>query len=240
MNHRLVLCLAFAAAFVWSTVSPPSASAATSGVPADTNIVFTSPHETQLAETSTATDRNAACLDLLLSNNGFGLGGIYRHQYGDNLYGTLSFSISEAKDPHEVEYVDWYGQTFVPGKMNRFLLMPLLIGVQYRLFADDIVDDFRPFITGGLGPTLIFSTPYNREFFSALGYGQAHYTAGAFIGAGAYFGAEAERLSAINIRYYFVTIPNGVPSLQNLDNGYISKLKDFGGFFITFSFGSLL
>ena len=203
----------------------------------DSNIVFESPNKNLITPQQTAYLADAGGIDILLSNSGFGLGGFYRHQYTDELFGTLSIGFSEVNDPNEVQEVDIYGQTYVPGKINRFLLIPLLAGVQYRLFADDILDNFRPYVNAAVGPSMVFATPYSREFFNSIRYGQAHYTAGGFVGFGAYFGSDRGTLTGINIRYYYEYFPQGIDSMQNPD-GTIEKMKDFGGFFITLNFGS--
>ena len=207
-------------------------------VSADTNIVFTSPDKNLVTPQKVVSLVDAWGVDILVSNNGFGLGGFLRHEYSEDLSGTMTIAFSEAKDNNEVEYVDYYGETYVPGKINRFILIPLHFGVQYRLFAEDIMDNFRPYVNAAVGPTLVFSSPYSREFFNSLGYGQAHYTLGGYIGFGAFFGSGHETLSGVNIRYYFEPIVGGIDSMMNSD-GSISKKKDFGGFFITFNFGSL-
>ena len=204
----------------------------------DTNIVFESPNKNLITSQQTASLVDAGGIDILLSNDGFGLGGFYRHQYTDELFGTLSIGFSEAKDANEVEQITIYGQTFVPGKINRFLFIPLHVGVQYRLFADDILDNFRPYINAAVGPSLVFSTPYDREFFNSIRYGQAHYTAGGYVGFGAYFGSDRGTLTGVNIRYYYEYFQQGINSMQNND-GTIEKKKDFGGFFITLNFGSM-
>jgi hypothetical protein len=178
--------------------------------------------------------RNALGLDLLVSNSGFGLGAFYRRQYTDDLYGFGTFSISEAKDDREVEQYDYFtGQTFVPGKVNRFLLLPLIFGVQNRLFREDIADNFRPYITAALGPTLVYSAPYDREFFNSLGHGQAHYTVGGYVGFGAFFGLEPSNLIGVSFRYYFVPVKNQIESLEGI------YMKQFGGFFITINIGTM-
>ena len=174
--------------------------------------------------------------DLLVSTNGFGLGTFFRHEYSDNTAGYIDFSISESKDDDEVEYVDIYGQTFVPNKLNRFLLMPLFFGVQQRLFKDDILDNFRPYINAAAGPTMIFVFPYHDEYFSALGNGHPQYTYGGYIGFGAFFGAERSSLFGLDLRYYYIPYAGGIASMQRV-NGVITK-DQFGGFYITFNFGS--
>jgi hypothetical protein len=178
--------------------------------------------------------RNALGIDLLVSNSGFGLGGFYRRQYSDDLYGFATLSISEAKDDREVEVYDYFrGEFFTPGKVNRFILVPLFIGVQKRLFREEVADNFRPYVTAALGPTLVYSAPYDREFFNSLGHGQAHYTLGGYVGFGAFFGVESGNLVGVSFRYYFVPLKNQVESLQNVYK------KQFGGFFITLNVGTV-
>jgi len=177
--------------------------------------------------------KHAWGVDILLSTNGIGLGTFYRHEYSDNFSGFMEFSISEAADENEVEYIDYYtSQTFTPGKINRFLVLPLYIGVQQRLFKDDIVDNFRPYITAAAGPTMIYVFPYDMEYFQALGKGRPKYTLGGYIGGGVYFGSERSTLLGLNIRYYIVPVSGGIRSMTN------TIKKQFGGFYITLSFGS--
>lgn len=177
---------------------------------------------------------NAWGIDLMVSTNGFGLGTFYRHEYSDETSSFIDFSISEAKDDEEVDYIDIYGNSFTPGKVNRFLILPLFIGLEKRLFKDDILDNFRPYVNAAAGPAMIYVFPYNQEYFSALGKGQPKYTLGGYFGIGAFFGSERSNLLGLNLRYYYLPYFSGLESLQN-----VSK-KQFGGFFITLNFGSTL
>jgi hypothetical protein len=179
------------------------------------------------------TPKNSWGGDIMLSMNGVGLGTFFRHEYTEDLSGFASFSISGSGDDNEIEYVDYYtGQTYTPGKVNRFLILPLLVGVQQRLFRDDIMDNFRPFVSAAMGPTMIYVFPYNREYFTALKYGRARYTIGGYIGAGAYFGSQSSSLMGLNLRYYFIPYGGGIQSMTN------TKKTQFGGFFLSLSFGS--
>lgn len=191
-------------------------------------------HQEQSMPDSAKDKHNAWGVDILVSDNGFGLGGFYRRIYSRPFSGFISFSISEVKDDQEREVVNIFtGQTFVPGKVNRFLLLPLYAGVQYRLFSEEIMDNFRPYLTLALGPSIVYSAHYDREFFSSLGHGQAHYTVGGYIGLGAFFGFVSDNLMGLSARYYFVPLKNGIESLQGVYK------KEFGGFYITFNFGSM-
>ena len=223
------------------------------------NIQFTSPRTDSLHQNTLTTEnepqvfRNAWGIDILISNGGFGLGGFYRREFSDEWFGFASLSVSESKDDREVEQFDLYTNTsYVPGKLNRFLVLPLTFGIQHRLFKDEITENFRPYINAGAGPTMIYVTPFTQitdnggtpqfqqvEFFNALGRGRPHYTLGAFIGFGANFGAEKSNLFGVNFRYYFTYLfGNGLPSLYSLVDGSVAATKkDFGGFFITLNVG---
>jgi hypothetical protein len=196
---------------------------------------------------------NAWGLDVLISNDGFGLGTFYTRVFTQDLYGFITLSISEAKDDREVEFTDFYGNSFVPGKLNRFLVVPLTFGVQRRLFREEIVETFRPYVNAGAGPALIYSAPFTEitelpsggltfkqvEFFESLGKGSANYTLSGYIGVGANFGADRSNLFGVNFRYYFTYLfGDGIPALYDTETGKPAKNQtSFGGFFITLNVG---
>jgi hypothetical protein len=170
--------------------------------------------------------------DLMFGEGGFGLGTFYRLHLQDNLTGFIDFSISESKDSREVEYVDIFGNTYSPGKKNRVFLLPLNIGIQYRLFSRSLTDNFRPYLSAGVGPTAVVYTPYDEEFFVSFAKAKAKYAAGGYIGLGANFGLSKKNLMGINFRYSIVHLfDKGVESLEN------SYRKDFGHFYLALNLG---
>lgn len=218
----------------------------------DTTIIF-QPSRPDLIRVDDFDQRSSAWgFDIMLSNNGFGAGGFYRHEFSPVFSGILTLAISDVKDDAEVEYFDYWGNSFVPGKKNRLIMIPLIAGVQYRLFRDDIMENFRPYISGGIGPTMMFVAPYSFaknftdsslginvtyseevEFFESLGSGQAKYTIGGYLAAGAYFGAPFGTLVGLSLRYYFVPFPQGIEIMEG-----VPPVKNFGGFYITLNIGS--
>ena len=197
----------------------------------DSTIIFGTMEPSPGANAPDRTFHTAMGVDFLVSTNGFGMGTFYRHEYSDNFAGFIDLSVSEAKDDDEREYIDYFGNRFTPGKVNRFLLLPIYIGIQKRMFDEEIMDNFRPFVTAAVGPTMIYVFPYNEEYFSALGKGRFKYTVGGYIGAGAYFGSERSSLLGLNLRYYFIPYPGGLESLQNVQK------KQFGAVYISLTFG---
>lgn len=178
--------------------------------------------------------QNAWGVDIMFGEGGFGLGTFYRRELSENFTLFTDFSISEAKDEKEIEYYDYYGRPYVIGKKNRIFIIPLVLGAQYRIFKGVLSDNLRPYINAGLGPTMVATTPYEREFFKSIGYAQAQYTLGGYIGFGANFGMDQSRLMGINLRYYVVHFFNdGVEGLKG------RRIKNLGGFYLTINIGSM-
>jgi len=175
---------------------------------------------------------NILGMDIMFSEGGFGLGGFYRRELSRKVTLFGDFSISEAKDEKEFEYVDYYGQKFTVGKKNRVFLLPVNFGVHYRLFENTITDNLRPYINAGVGPTFVVTTPYNQEFFKAFGDAQMHYALGSYIGFGANIGLDTQNLIGLNFRYYYIGFFD--EGVESLDGRY---QKNLGGFFVTINLG---
>lgn len=178
---------------------------------------------------------NAFGLDIMFSEGGFGFGSFYRRQLSQKFTFFSDFSISEAKDEKEFEYYDFYtNQTYTVGKKNRVFLLPLNFGMQYRLFENVISDNLRPYLNAGVGPTMVVTTPYDREFFNAFGKAHAQYALGSYFGFGANFGLDKSSLVGINVRYYVIHFfDKGVESLHGRFK------KNLGGVYLTINIGTM-
>lgn len=175
---------------------------------------------------------NTIGLDIMFSEGGFGFGGFYRHQLSEKFTLFADFSLSEAKDEREFEYVDIFGQSYTVGKKNRIFIVPVNFGTHYRLFENVISDNLRPYINAGVGPTIVVTTPYNQEFFKAFGDAKTHYAFGSYVGLGANIGTDTRNLIGINLRYYIISFfDEGVESLEGRFK------KTLGGFFVTINIG---
>jgi len=175
---------------------------------------------------------NSWGVDLMFGEGGFGLGAFIHKNFTPVITGFADISFSESKDEREVEYVDWYGNTFVLGKENRVFLIPLNFGLQYRLFYNVLTDNLRPYINAGVGPTFVVSTPYNEEFFSSFGKAKMHYAVGGYVGIGANFGISKRNLAGVNVRYYYVHLFD--KGVENMTNKF---RKNLGHFYLTLNLG---
>lgn len=201
----------------------------------DTVIIFGAVQPLIENEHSANALRSAWGIDAIFSGNGFGAGVFYFKELSANTFGFVDLGMSGAQNQDEFEQYDYYsGQYYVPGKINRIYMFPLMVGLQFRVFKESLSESFRPFAQAGIGPTFIVSTPYDREFFNAFGHSQSFTRAGGFVGVGAYFGSNPKSLTSVNVRYYI--IPFGGNGLESIAG---SPITNFGGLFLSLSFGFL-
>jgi hypothetical protein len=64
----------------------------------DSSIVFTPSNQKLIQKTTYEPYRSAWGIDLMLSNNGFGAGLFYRHEFSDVLAGFVQLAISDVKE----------------------------------------------------------------------------------------------------------------------------------------------
>ena len=175
---------------------------------------------------------NSWGMDIMFGEGGFGVGTFLRKQFSPSLTGFIDLSISESKDDREIELIDIFGQTTTRGKVNRVFILPVNFGAQYRLFATQITDNLRPYINAGVGPTMVVTTPYAKEFFKAFGDAKVKLAAGGYVGFGANFGLSKSNLVGINVRYYVIHMfDDGVENLEG------RLRKTLGHFYLTINLG---
>ncbi|MFN8359087.1 MAG: hypothetical protein U0264_04150 [Candidatus Kapaibacterium sp.] len=197
----------------------------------DTTIVFPSPRPLLSEQQSARMLRQGLGVDVIFSSNGFGAGVFYQRIFSETLSGFVNLGVSGARNTDEIEYYDPYAQrTFIPFKINRLYIFPLTVGAQYRLFADNIAETLRPYVSAGLGTTFVVAAPYEYEFFQSLGHANTYTRFGGFVGVGANFGAISKSMMGVNARYYF--IPFGGDGIESIKD---SPIHDFGGLFLSLS-----
>lgn len=170
--------------------------------------------------------------NLLFSGSGYGFGLYYERKFTPTFSGFIDVAFSGARkgdeleifnrDPSSVHYLSFY----VPNKINRVWHMPTMIGVKKEVFSQALFNNFRPFVNAGVGPTLIMTTPYDQEFFSAFGDAGFHTAFGGFVGIGAELSETSPGLG-FNARYYYLPKDPGVESLEG------EPITNFGGVFLT-------
>lgn len=199
----------------------------------DSTIVFTSPRPLLVLDRKDLQKSNYWGLSLILSNNGFGVGGFYEHNLSRNISFFTNLYISGARNTDEFEYYDpWTGQIFIPGKINRIYIFPLTFGISQSFLTGLFNTNFTPYINLGIGPTFILTTPYEKEFFSSFQYARFYVRLGIFIGTGV--NIPVTDLSYIGISARQFWIPFGGNGLESVKD---KPITDFGGFFLGLNFG---
>ena len=167
------------------------------------------------ADTSSASFGTSGGFSILLTEYGFGLGGLFRGAVGPSTSALVEFGLGVGKDAREQQFfIGFFGETVTPFKRNYVLLAPLHMGVEQRLFSREIEENFRPFIQAAVGPSMAYQWPYFRDTnedglrdvdedlygpFGGLGKGSLRIGAGGTLAVGAYFGRS--RRSAQGIRF---------------------------------------
>jgi len=170
-----------------------------------------------------------AGLAVLLTNNGFGLGGYYQREIDSNTSFLVEASLGAGKDDRELKFFR-FGASFVPNKRNYFLMLPIHLGFQQRLFSEHIEDNFRPYLHLSGGPTFGWEYPYfndengnNRydedidrryDIFSAFPRGRGRFGVGATIAVGAYFGFSRRVTQGVRFGYAFNHFFEGIQLLE--------------------------
>lgn len=173
-------------------------------------------------------------LNLTFSDNGFGFGATKYFKLSKNVSWFAGVAFSTAKDDREFEQTDAYGNSITPYKVNRLFLPIVSLGMNFRLFSEEVTDNMRPHIGFGISPTAIVYTPYNEAFFSSFQYAQAKYTLGGFAGVGLDYLTDNKSALSFNVRYYYIGLfGEGIKSIST------SEKSQFGGIYFVFSYNFL-
>ncbi len=223
--------------------------------------------EGRQAEPTTDRDRRVMTgFKLSMTNSGLGLGGYARDSLSAHLAGLIEISAEAGKDEREVAFFNRFGQRSVPGKANYLFVVPVRLGLQRRLFKDQIEDNFRPFIQVAVGPTLAWEYPYffdcngdntfeaqadcngdgfvgptegdeRLSVYRALGRGRLLGGVGASFSIGSYFGRGDRGARGFRVGYSLNYYPTGARLLESqLDN----PRRYFGTPHVVVYFGRLL
>lgn len=199
-------------------------------------IVFKSPRPLITNHRSKENVSYALGGELALTESGFGAGFFYHRFYSDKLALFSQLYITGLRNEDEIErYIQREDGTWdwrVPGKENRLFRFPITFGAQYFPLKGHITESLQPYVSGGVGPNFILSTPYEQGWFEAFGDATLHTKFGGFVGIGAYFGNVMKSLIGVNIRYYY--IPAGAEEIVSLEG---IPFDNLGGLFLTLTVG---
>lgn len=180
-------------------------------------------------------------INVVMNNFGFGLGGEFRQVIAPQMEFTASLRMTGLRDASEQTFTDFFfGQQIIPNKFQRAFAFPLILGMRQRIFANAIQDDFRFFVSAGMGPAAAFAYPYFddpenfgyrftgtelvlfeeelfrlqanqvNDIFSGLNQGDWYWGAAGEFKISLDIGSNFSRLNSIDFGYYFYYFPDGI------------------------------
>ena len=192
-------------------------------------LIFTSVSYSQI-KYAQPEPRNVWSIGFSYSERGFGPSASFFLPTGKTTDVFINVLFSNVTDSREIERTDLFGNTYVANKINRVFMMPVSIGLRKEMFKDDIEGEFVPIFNIGVSPTLIFLNPYDRDFFSALGYTTTQFGIGGFTGLGVSFRQSQSMSLNFNLNYYYISVLGD--DVQSLEG---STIKNVGGLQLGFA-----
>jgi hypothetical protein len=115
--------------------------------------------------------KNGMSFTLLINNFGFGIGAEYRRAINPSVDLLFETNWSGLKDDTEQSFQYITGQQVIPNKYNRVMVFPVMAGVRKRVFAEQVSDNLRIYVSGQLGPSFAYAYPYyNRKLYADIPY----------------------------------------------------------------------
>lgn len=184
---------------------------------------------------------NSLGVDVMVNNFGFGIGGSYGRVIAPYTELTFSTGITGLRDVSEQNFQSFLtGQQIIPNKYNRAFGFPFLLGLKQRIFARQVEDNLRFFISGAGGPAMTFMYPYLRDtnnpngfrdfqltpqgflvpvegindFFTGWSDGETHWGLNGEIKIGVDIGSEFKTRTTVEFGYFFYYFQNGLQIME--------------------------
>ncbi len=211
----------------------------------DTLFIFESPRPLIDYDKLSGSISSAVGLDILITTSGFG-GGMFYHRYINKewlLFGEMFMAGARNSDEWD-KWNNWGDNDYywrIKDKINRLYRIPFTFGVQKFLFREKLQNSFRPYLSLGAGPALIFAVPYSNDrdprakpinFFSALDETDIYVRPNISASFGAYITSGNSAMIGVNFKYSY--IPFGGDGLESIKN---IPIDNFGGVILSLSIG---
>lgn len=184
---------------------------------------------------------NSWGVDVMLNNFGFGLGASYGRVLAPYTELTFSAGITGLRDVSEQNFQSFItGQQIIPNKYKRAFGFPFLLGLKQRIFARQIEDNLRFFVSGAGGPAMAFTYPYLRDtndpngfrdfqltpqgflvpvegindFFSGWSDGETHWGLNGELKIGVDIGSEFGTRTTVEFGYFFYYFEQGLQIME--------------------------
>ena len=179
--------------------------------------------------------------DIMLNNFGFSVGAHYNKVITNYTEVYFKTGITGIRDVSEQTFQSFFtGNRTIPNKFKRGFGFPFLLGLQQRIFAEEISDNFRLFLGGALGPAMAFTYPYLKDsdgngfrtiqydpqsgrivgaerlndFFTGWGDGSTHWGFSGELTIGADIGSSFGHRTKLEFGYFFYYFKKGLQIME--------------------------
>jgi hypothetical protein len=183
---------------------------------------------------------NSYGIDLMINNFGFGIGGTYGRVIAPYTELTLRTGITGIRDVSEQNFQSFLtGQQIIPNKFKRAFGFPLMLGLKQRVFARQVEDNLRFFVSAAGGPAMAFTYPYLQDlddngfrtfqvtqngfllprenvndFFTGWKDGESHWGYSGAIKIGVDIGREFNSRTTVEFGYFFYYFQDGLQIME--------------------------
>lgn len=183
---------------------------------------------------------NSLGVDVMVNNFGFGIGGTYGRIIAPYTELTLRAGITGIRNDSEQNFQSFLtGQQIIPNKYKRAFGFPFSLGLKQRVFARQVEDNLRFFVSGAAGPAMAFTYPYVRDqdgngfrtfratedgflvpiervndFFSGWSNGETHWGLNGEIKIGVDIGSDFDSRTTVEFGYFFYYFKQGLQIME--------------------------
>jgi hypothetical protein len=180
-------------------------------------------------------------LTIFQTNDGSGFGGYleYTLKNADRLVAQLNF-VSVSGDNYPMYGYDIYGNlvSYENAYKRRLMFLPMYVGYKKILFADQIANNFRPYLEGLGGAILALDPPNIPGFSERIKKMTTAWAPGYQIGGGVDFIYGPGVLVSLFAGYDYIRFGHKIDlPLADYSNDNYSGQTDFSGLILKLSFG---
>ncbi|PIS30769.1 MAG: hypothetical protein COT43_00925 [Candidatus Marinimicrobia bacterium CG08_land_8_20_14_0_20_45_22] len=188
--------------------------------------------------------RHFAGLTLITADRGSGVGGFYEWMFGTSNWITIQTDLLMVKGSADYPIYDWYtGYYYERTDKRRLVLMPIFFGYKRILFADQLANNFRPFVDFSAGPVVAFDPPNIPDFVDRMKQIDVAYTGALRIGAGVDFAYGPSAIVSFYFGYETIRFSKPLDQAEtyyNESNELVvpyAGMKNYSGLIVKIGFG---
>lgn len=145
--------------------------------------------------------KTEAGLIFTMAETGSGFGAFYSIPFGSIFHVGATLNAYFLRDSKQFDYQDPYtGYIYSVNDVNNVYIFDAMITLKRRLFAEDMHESFRPFLSGGFGPVFGLNNPEDDRIQN-----QEEWSFGGFVGAGA--DISVDKKFFISVRAQYLILP---------------------------------